>query len=86
MVKAMAPKAPIGASRTTMWMTPKNTLHDSSRKPAALAALAQPSGEAEQDGDQQDLEDFALGEGAEEGVGNDVHQVIGALCASAWVA
>ena len=76
MVKAMAPKAPSGAARTTIFTTPKKI------SPGLVDGMAggQPrlfrqgvDGEAGQHRQQQHLQQLALGEGAEEGVGDDRH-------------
>ncbi len=75
-VKAMAPNAPIGASfmmkpkaANRTWEKDFDTLdHRLARFPDAGQT------EADNDGDQQDRQHLAIGEGAEEGVRDDVHQ------------
>ena len=76
--------AAVIASRTNQW-DPKSgddpddaeddvrhLVDEREQRPAALAQRVQREGE--QDGEQQHLEDVALGEGADEGVRNDVQQ------------
>ena len=81
MVNAIAPNAPIGAAFITMAMTPNTPCAASSMKRAQrMAALAEAhQREAEQDREQQHLQDFALREGADHGVGNDVQEEVDAL-------
>ena len=78
MVKAMAPKAPIGAARMMKPTMPKSAcaglVDDAEQQLAALAELC--SAEREQDREEQHLQDLALGERADEGVGDDVHQEV----------
>src|SRR5262249_60558641 len=70
----MAPKAPIGAARTMMRIMPKKILAMASMTPFAQISQAR-DGKAGEDRDQQDLQQVAVGEGAEEGVGDDRQQV-----------
>ncbi len=60
-----------------MFTTPKmacEILDEARQRPAALTQEGQC--EAEQDGDQQDLQDLAFGERVHEGVRDDVHQEV----------
>ncbi len=43
-----------------------------------LVLVERGEGEAGEDGEQEDLQDFAFGEGADEGVGDDVEEEVGA--------
>ena len=79
MVKAIAPNAPSGAAYIRMW-TIRKTIAVSvfSEVEHGLAARAgQREGDAEQDRDQQHLEDLAFGEGADQGVRDDVEEEAG---------
>ena len=78
MVKAMAPKAPIGAAFMMMPTTPKKAWETLSMKSIdRLAFFAHGrEGEAEEEGEQQHLEDVSLGEGVHHAGGDDVHQEI----------
>ena len=84
MVNAMAPKAPIGATFITMPTMPKKTcavwsMMPSSGLPRSPSAVQR---EGEQDGEEQHLQDLALGEGADHGGRDDVHEEVdGALLA-----
>ena len=78
-VKAIAPNAPMGAKRIRMLTTP-NTACVSASKRSTSGLQRGPDRrqrEAEQDGDQQHLQDVALGEGVDHGGRDDVQQKIG---------
>ena len=79
MVNAMAPKAPMGARRIRILITP-NTACVRAREQIDdhLRALAHDGQrESEQDGEQQHLQDVAFREGIDHRVRDDVHQEIG---------
>ena len=87
MVKAIAPKAPIGASFMTMPTMPKKTceicVDERHERPAALAQREQR--EAEQHREEQHLQDLAFGEGADDGVRDDVQEELDdAMLARPW--
>ena len=77
----MAPKAPSGAAFMMMADDAEHRLADVVDEIAhALAALAERhQREAEQDREQQHLQDVALGEGADDAVGDDVEDEIDRL-------
>ncbi len=65
MVKAMAPKAPIGARRMIILIMPKITWEAFNDVEDQLALAAQTvQGKTKQDGEQQNLQNVAAGEGA----------------------
>ena len=76
MVKAIAPNAPIGAAYTTMWMMREEDLRSASiarvhRRPSSpSSAIAKPNRIATS----STCSRSPRGEGAEEGVRNDVQQ------------
>ncbi len=78
MVKAIAPKAPSGATFMTMPTMPKKAcavmIDEGDERLSALAQREQR--EAEQDRKEQHLQDLAFGESADHGVGNDVQEVV----------
>ena len=75
MVKAIAPNAPIGAAFMMMPTIAekhvRGLVDEAEQRLAALAEHVQREGE--QHGEEQHLQDLALGEGADHGVGDDVH-------------
>lgn len=66
MVKAMAPKAPIGARRMIILIMPKITSGEAFNDVENQLALAAQTvqGKTKQDGEQQNLQNVAAGEGA----------------------
>ena len=76
MVKAMAPKAPIGAAfiriATSLKIGAGQRLQEIDHRLGRLADHGERK--AEQHREEQHLQDIALGEGADDCVGDDVHQ------------
>ena len=88
MVKAIAPNAPIGAAR----MIKRDDTEERIRTPSmncatGSAALAHElQANANSSGEEQHLQDVALGEGADDGAGNDVQRDSPRRsCCAAWV-
>ena len=76
MVNAIAPKAPIGAGRMMIAMTPNRTCEavDQSTRGVPVSPIRRAPGRTEPKN--QHLEDLAVGEGADRRVGDDVQQVV----------
>ena len=87
-MNAIAPKAPTGASRITMpddvEERVRRHLNHVDERADAWAQLQER--QSEQHREQQHLQHFAAGEGADHGIGNDVQQKIDVLrCCDALV-